>query len=64
MTIVRGESMENVYNYEPYKKCIICGTLNDSYREYCFCCNRSLQIKIIGAATSTEKVTYKKINLK
>lgn len=52
--------MENVYNYEPYKKCIICGTLNDKYREYCFCCNRSLRIKTIGAGTSTEKIQKEK----
>lgn len=51
--------VKSIYNCEPYKKCIICGTLNASYREYCFCCNRSLQIKTIGTTTSTEKLTIK-----
>lgn len=41
---------------KPYKKCIVCGTINDGYRKYCFCCNRSLDISKIGLTTSTERI--------
>lgn len=59
MMILRVGYMENVYNYEPYKECIVCGTLNDDYREYCFRCKRSLETKTIGAGASTEVLVLK-----
>ena len=41
---------------EPYKKCVVCGTQNDKYREYCFYCECTLKTKTIGVSTSTQKL--------